>query len=106
MKFSKQYNDFVATMANAFIQDAAIAGRYLEPVYKATGIDFLVRKSERSLGELEHEERLGIETGYVFCGTLLLAGVVESQPLLAALGGMGTALTVVKHTAGKDGGEG
>ena len=51
----------------------------LKDLYKCTGLDFIVTKSERVLGTLETRDKLLVETGYALGTVMLGCGIVHSN---------------------------
>ncbi len=54
------------------------------PVYKALGIEKLVKLSEGVLGELNEKSRKDVEAGYVMATGFLIAGDVTGNPFCIA----------------------
>jgi len=60
------------------------AMRVPHPVYKALGIEKLVKLSEGVLGELNEKSRKDVEAGYAMATGFLIAGDVTGNPFCIA----------------------
>jgi len=52
----------------------------LSPVYRAIGLEKLVKSSERILGQLDNLSRAQVETAYATATVLLAMGVMADKP--------------------------
>lgn len=82
-------------------EDASNLMYKISPIYRKVGLEKLVKKSEKILGELDAMSRAQVETGYTV-GTIYLGlGIIIGNPLLCVLSGGFYCLSLLHHSAMK-----
>ena len=82
-------------------EDASNLMCKISPIYRKVGLEKLVKKSEKILGELDAENRAQVETGYAF-GTIYLGlGIMLGNLIFYVFSGGFYGFSLLYHSTTK-----